>query len=188
MAELIIEPEAEAELEEAGDRYEESVPGLGLDFLLEMRERALEIADAPHRYPVFGGVADVRCAHAVGRFPHLIVYMPFGDAVHALAFNRREERPVGLPASARRSRARRPVPPGGSVASSSAAFEINTTNAEPDFGGVSRKLRDAETQLRRPRVAVRRLGTEPQMLLKAPVCLGLCCAQRRAHALGSTKG
>jgi hypothetical protein len=27
MAELIIEPEAEAELEEAGDRYEESVPG-----------------------------------------------------------------------------------------------------------------------------------------------------------------
>ena len=39
MAELIIEPEAEAELEEAGDRYEESVPGLGLDFLLEMRAR-----------------------------------------------------------------------------------------------------------------------------------------------------
>ena len=49
MAELIIEPEAEAELEEAGDRYEESVPGLGLDFLLEIRERTLEIADAPHR-------------------------------------------------------------------------------------------------------------------------------------------
>jgi hypothetical protein len=30
MAELIIEPEAEGELEEASDRYEESVPGLGL--------------------------------------------------------------------------------------------------------------------------------------------------------------
>ena len=44
MAELIIEPEAEAELEEAGDRYEESVPGLGLDFLLEMRERTLAAA------------------------------------------------------------------------------------------------------------------------------------------------
>jgi hypothetical protein len=28
----------------------------------------------------------VRCAHAVGRFPHLIVYLPFGDAVHVLAF------------------------------------------------------------------------------------------------------
>jgi hypothetical protein len=54
MAELIIEPEAEAELEEVGDRYEESVPGLGLDFLLEMRKRTLEIADAPHSYPVGG--------------------------------------------------------------------------------------------------------------------------------------
>ena len=65
MAELIIEPEAEAELEEAGDRYEESVPGLGLDFLLEMRER----------------------------FPHLIVYLPFGDAVHVLAFMHPRRRP-----------------------------------------------------------------------------------------------
>jgi hypothetical protein len=62
MAELIVEPEAEAELEEAGDRYEESLPGLGLEFLLEMRERTLELAEAPLRHPVFGGVAhdDVR--------------------------------------------------------------------------------------------------------------------------------
>jgi hypothetical protein len=57
MAERIIEPEAEAELEEAGDRYEESVPGLGLDFLLEMRERTLGLAEAPLRHPVFGAVA-----------------------------------------------------------------------------------------------------------------------------------
>jgi hypothetical protein len=47
MAELIVEPEAEAELEEAGERYEESVPGLGLEFLLETRERTLELAEAP---------------------------------------------------------------------------------------------------------------------------------------------
>lgn len=38
MAQLIIEPEAEAELEEAGDRYGESVPGLGLEFLLHPAE------------------------------------------------------------------------------------------------------------------------------------------------------
>lgn len=93
MAELIIEPEAEAELEEAGDRYEESVPGLGLDFLLEMRERTLELAEAPLRHPVFGGIADVRRAHAVGRFPHLIVYLPLGDAVHVLAFMHPRRRP-----------------------------------------------------------------------------------------------
>ncbi len=86
MAELIIEPEAEAELEEASARYEESVPGLGLEFLLEMRQRTFEVAEAPRRYPVFGGVPDVRCAHAVGRFPHLIVYLVFGDDVHVLAF------------------------------------------------------------------------------------------------------
>ena len=51
MTELIFEPEAEAELEEAGERYEESVPGLGLEFLLEMRERTLELAEAPLSYP-----------------------------------------------------------------------------------------------------------------------------------------
>ena len=93
MAELIIEPEAEAELEEAANRYEESVPGLGLDFVLEMRQRTLEMAEAPLRYPVFGSVPDVRCAHAVGRFPHLIVYMTFGDAVHVLAFMHPRRRP-----------------------------------------------------------------------------------------------
>jgi hypothetical protein len=71
--------EAEAEFEEAGDRYEESVPGLGHEFLLEMRKRTLEVAEAPLTYPVFGGIADVRCPHAVGRFPHLIVFMVFKD-------------------------------------------------------------------------------------------------------------
>jgi hypothetical protein len=49
---LIIEPEAEAELEEAVERYEESVPGLGQEFLAEMRQRTLELAEAPSRFPV----------------------------------------------------------------------------------------------------------------------------------------
>ncbi len=67
--------------------------GLASEFLLEMRERTLEIADAPLRYPVFGGLADVRCAHAIGRFPHLIAYIPFGDAIHVLAFMHPRRRP-----------------------------------------------------------------------------------------------
>jgi hypothetical protein len=50
-ARLYIEPEAEAELEHAADRYEESVPGLGLEFLAEMRLRTSEVRDAPHRFP-----------------------------------------------------------------------------------------------------------------------------------------
>lgn len=64
---LIIEPEAEAELEDAAERYEESVPGLGQEFLAEMRQRTFDVAEAPSRFPVFGGVPGVRCAHAVGR-------------------------------------------------------------------------------------------------------------------------
>jgi hypothetical protein len=39
MVELIIEPEAEAELEEAANRYEERAPGLGFDF--DIRQRTL---------------------------------------------------------------------------------------------------------------------------------------------------
>jgi hypothetical protein len=44
---LIIEPEAEAELEEAADRYESNVPGLGLAFLLEMRSRTRDVLETP---------------------------------------------------------------------------------------------------------------------------------------------
>lgn len=90
---LYIEPEAEAELEEAADRYTESVPGLGLEFLAEMRKRTREVLAHPDRFPVFAGVEGVRCAHAVGRFPHLIVYMVDGDSVRVLAYMHPRQRP-----------------------------------------------------------------------------------------------
>ena len=44
---LYLEPEAEAELEQAADRYEESVPGLGVEFLSEMRERTRDVLNTP---------------------------------------------------------------------------------------------------------------------------------------------
>jgi hypothetical protein len=90
---LTIEPEAEAELEEAADRYEESVPGLGLEFLAEMRERTRTILATPQRFPAFGGVKGVQCSHAAGRFPHLVVYMVAADAVHVLAYMHPRRRP-----------------------------------------------------------------------------------------------
>jgi len=90
---LIVEPEAEAELENTADHYEAAVPGLGLHFLAEMRERTQSVFDTPHRYPAFGGVDGVQCAHAVGRFPHLIVYMHLADAVHVLAYMHPRQRP-----------------------------------------------------------------------------------------------
>jgi hypothetical protein len=90
---LYVESEAEAELEDAADRYESAVPGLGLDFLAEMRERTLDVLEAPHTFPPFGGVEGVRCAHAVGRFPHLIVYLVLDDTVHVLAYMHPRQRP-----------------------------------------------------------------------------------------------
>ena len=72
---LYIEPEADAELEEAADRYESSVAGLGLDFLAEMRKRTRDVFEHPDGFPHFGEIEGVHCAHAVGRFPHLVVYM-----------------------------------------------------------------------------------------------------------------
>jgi hypothetical protein len=90
---LYIEPEAEAELEEAADRYEESVPGLGLEFLVEMRLRTNEVLDSPHGFPAYGGVESVRRAHAIGRFPHLVVYMAIEHGVHVLAYMHPRQRP-----------------------------------------------------------------------------------------------
>jgi hypothetical protein len=56
---LHIDPEAEAELEEAADRYEESVPGLGLEFLAEMRKRTRDVLGEPYQFPRFGRVEGV---------------------------------------------------------------------------------------------------------------------------------
>ena len=90
MIRLYVEPEAEEELDEAADRYEAAVPGLGQQFVAEMRQRVHNVLETPLSFPVFGDADDVRCAHAIGRFPHLVVFMLVGDAVsptvHVLAF------------------------------------------------------------------------------------------------------
>jgi toxin ParE1/3/4 len=90
---LVIEPEAEAELEEAADRYESNVVGLGLAFLVELRRRTRDVLETPEGFPLFGTTEGVRCAHAVGRFPHLVVYMLNGDVVHVLAYMHPRQRP-----------------------------------------------------------------------------------------------
>ncbi len=97
MTRLYIEPGAEEELEEATARYEDAAPGLGRQFLAEMRQRVRDVLEAPLRFPAFGENADVRCAHAIGRFPHLVVFMVLGDTaaptVHVLAFMHPRQRP-----------------------------------------------------------------------------------------------
>jgi hypothetical protein len=94
MRELHIEPEAEVELEAAALRYEDAEEGLGKQFLAEMRARVRAVLDAPLSFPIFGDAEDVRCAHAVGRFPHLVVFMVGADnVVHVLAFMHPRQRP-----------------------------------------------------------------------------------------------
>jgi len=94
---LYIEPEAEEELENAAERYERAVPGLGQQFLAEMRRRVSEVVESPLSFPVFGETDGVRCAHAIGRFPHFVVFMLLGDTasprVHVLAFMHPRQRP-----------------------------------------------------------------------------------------------
>jgi len=97
MIRLYVEPEAEEELEEATDRYEAAVPGLGQQFVAEMRQRVHDVLETPLSFPVFGDADDVRCAHAIGRFPHLVIFMLVGDivspTVHVLAFMHPRQRP-----------------------------------------------------------------------------------------------
>jgi len=95
---LYIEPEAEEELENAAERYERAVPGLGQQFVAEMRRRVRDVLESPLGFPVFGEADDVRCAHAIGRFPHFVVFMLVGDTVrpkvHVLAFMHPRQRPA----------------------------------------------------------------------------------------------
>jgi hypothetical protein len=90
---LLIEPEAEVELEETADHYEDIATGLGLDFLVETRQRTRDVFETPQRFPPFGNVEGVQCAHAIGRFPHLVVYMAVADTVHILAYMHPRQRP-----------------------------------------------------------------------------------------------
>jgi len=49
--------------------------------------------ERPFSFPVFGGADDVRCANAVGRFPHLVLFILAGESVHVLAFMHPRQRP-----------------------------------------------------------------------------------------------
>ncbi|MGH7295741.1 MAG: hypothetical protein ACRELB_12435 [Polyangiaceae bacterium] len=91
MIRLYIEPEAEAELENVADRYEAAVPGLGRQFVAEMRQRVRDVVEAPVSLPMFGDTDDVRCAHAIGRFP--LVGDTVSPTVHVLAFMHPRQRP-----------------------------------------------------------------------------------------------
>lgn len=70
--ELIIRPEAEAEMAEAFDWYEQRVPGLGSDFILAIDAVLESIIRNPLQYPVVNKT--VRRA-LLRRFPYEILFI-----------------------------------------------------------------------------------------------------------------
>lgn len=55
MKPIIFLPEAEQEMLEAAQYYQEQASGLGLDFLVEIERAIQSIAQSPHTWPVLEG-------------------------------------------------------------------------------------------------------------------------------------
>jgi hypothetical protein len=82
---------AEAELQDAAAWYDERSPGLGLRFVLAVRAKTDDVAEAPDRWPLAAGTRRV----LLGRFPYALVYHQIADAeieVVAVAHLRRRSR------------------------------------------------------------------------------------------------
>jgi len=70
--ELVVRPEAETEISEAFEWYEERVSGLGSDFLLNVDGALQSILRNPHRFPVIH--KNLRRA-LIRRFPYQIFFV-----------------------------------------------------------------------------------------------------------------
>lgn len=75
-------PEAEAELLESIDYYEEYEPGLGEDFSLEVFLAIQNVLEFPTAWPILDG--DVRRC-LVNRFPFAILYSIEQGKIHIVA-------------------------------------------------------------------------------------------------------
>lgn len=87
---LIHHPDAEAELIEAAQFYEQRVPTLGSQFL-DAADRAIgAIQEAPERWSIIE--ADVR-HYLMPRFPYAIYYRVLPDHLRILAFKHHGRHP-----------------------------------------------------------------------------------------------
>jgi len=88
MRELIVEPEAEAELAEAMAWYEEQGPGLGAALLVEVDEaigRLREGAWPSSPVPGVRGELGVRRV-VLDRFPYSVIFLEHDDCIAVIAF------------------------------------------------------------------------------------------------------
>lgn len=79
---LIIEPEAELDLQQAVDWYDKQRPGLGRDFIERVDEVFIRICERPELHPI--SYRSARLA-LVRRFPYVVCYLLDGKAVYILA-------------------------------------------------------------------------------------------------------
>jgi len=80
---LVLRPQAEAELLDARDWYEDQRPGLGAAFTTEVEMVLARIVQTPLTYPRVQG--NIRRA-LVRRFPYVIYYHAMSDEIVVLGF------------------------------------------------------------------------------------------------------
>ena len=80
--ELIIEPDAELDLEQAVNWYNKQRPGLGREFLERVEEEFDRIREMPEIHSVIHRTARLAL---VRRFPYVICYIFHGNMVYVMA-------------------------------------------------------------------------------------------------------
>jgi hypothetical protein len=80
--ELIVGPEAEAEIAAAQDWYDERIPGLGAEFIAVVKRLIATIAENPFQFQIVW--KNYRRA-VLRRFPYLVIYVVSDHAVRVIA-------------------------------------------------------------------------------------------------------
>jgi len=88
---LIYHPDAEAELIQASQFYEQRVPTLGAQFLDAVDSAISIILEAPDRWRIIEN--NVR-GYSMPRFPYAIYYRVLPDHVRVLAFKHHRRHPT----------------------------------------------------------------------------------------------
>ena len=79
--EIVSEPEVEAEIQRVFDWYEDKVPGLGTDFLDELRAAYERLLAGPFKYsPLRGSIRRV----LTRRFPYAVYFSIEGNRIVVL--------------------------------------------------------------------------------------------------------
>ena len=89
---IIVRPEAEAEVQQAFDWYEEQSEGLGLEFLRAIEACLSGVTRNPFAYTVAKGL-NVRRA-LVRRFPYALFYLVDDDAIVVIAVFNIKRQPI----------------------------------------------------------------------------------------------